>query len=242
MSHFVTLVILPPDIRHEFVESNVETALEPYSVHLEVDAHETTCFCVGMKARVEVNAEIDKTFDIESMRKQFTTYPPEQQTDESWSELMEPVVSMRKRLLDRHPLINKAVPDCRECNGTGVYVSCANPYGKWDWWVIGGRWDGWIFGPEREAASRDKDGGFNFGDEHHTVYNNCRPVAEIPPNEPHYVPFAIVTPQGEWLERGEMGWWAMVSNEKDRDTWHETVKAVFNNYPAHLAVTVDCHI
>ena len=37
-----------------------------------------------------------------------------------------------------------------------------------------------------------------------------------------FLPFAVVK-NGEWYERGEMGWWAMVSNEKSEEEWYETV-------------------
>lgn len=55
-----------------------------------------------------------------------------------------------------------------------------------------------------------------------------------------FVPFAIVTPDGEWHERGHMGWWAMVSDEKDN--WEEEVKKILEENKGHLAVLVDCHI
>ena len=112
-----------------------------------------------------------------------------------------------------------------------------NTHVKWDWWVIGGRWDGWIFGPEQEKASRDKDHGMNLDDKHRTLKNNCRPVSEIPPNALHYIPFAILTPDGEWTDWDEIS----ATNEKAPKAWHETVKAVLEKYLKHLAVAVDCH-
>lgn len=48
---------------------------------------------------------------------------------------------------------------------------------------------------------------------------------------------------GQWVERGQMGWWGCVSNEKDRDTWDSDFNAMLDALPedAWLAV-VDCHI
>jgi hypothetical protein len=57
-----------------------------------------------------------------------------------------------------------------------------------------------------------------------------------------YVPFAVLTPDGEWAERGEMGWWAIVTNEKDRDEWKESVAAIYEKYRGHVAVLCDLHI
>ena len=153
-----------------------------------------------------------------------------------------PMEKKRRELLIAHPLVNKPNPEGSNCGGTGKYICYCNPDTRWDWWVIGGRWDGWIFGPEREEASRDKEGGFNFSNDHHTPENNCRPVAAIPIDDPHYVPFAILTPENEWVEQGDMGMWANVSNEKEFPQWHGIVKDVLAKYPEHLAVTVDCHI
>ena len=102
---------------------------------------------------------------------------------------------------------------------------------------------GWLdIGPEREEASRDKEGGLNFDEKHHTVANNSRNVSEIPIDDPHYLPFAIVTLQGEWIERGEMGWFGIVCNAKEMRHWHVSVKSVLSKFPDHLAVAVDCHI
>ena len=55
-------------------------------------------------------------------------------------------------------------------------------------------------------------------------------------------PFAIVH-EGKWYERGEMGWWACVSNEKDRDAWAEEFEALLDKLsPDSWLTVVDCHI
>jgi hypothetical protein len=43
-------------------------------------------------------------------------------------------------------------------------------------------------------------------------------------------PFCLVDTDANWHEKGEMGWWACVSNEKDADVWDEEVKS----YIKHL--------
>jgi len=55
-------------------------------------------------------------------------------------------------------------------------------------------------------------------------------------------PFAFIK-DGQWIERGEMGWWACVSNEKDKDDWQQQFVDMFNALPDDTLVTVvDCHI
>ena len=242
MSHFLTLVLIPGDTSMNRIERVVEDLLEPYSAHLEVEAYEDECGCIGLQAMLDVKAEIEKTFNVEEMCLEFNKLTENEQTEDRWKQMLAPMETKRQKLLVAHPLVDKPNPECSDCNGTGKYMSQYNPDTQWDWWVIGGRWDGWIFGPEREAVSRDKEGGFNFDNEHHTPENNCRRVSEIPIAEPHYVPFAILTPDAEWVEQEEMGMWATVSNEKDFNRWHKIAKKVLAKYPNHLAVAVDCHI
>lgn len=55
--------------------------------------------------------------------------------------------------------------------------------------------------------------------------------------------FAFLTPGGEWIQRGKMGWWGMVSDETDEKAWKKTcatIMAKFTN--GHVGVIVDCHI
>lgn len=54
--------------------------------------------------------------------------------------------------------------------------------------------------------------------------------------------FAMVK-DGQWLERGEMGWWACVSNEKDKDMFEQEFTAALDSVPDdHWLTVVDCHI
>lgn len=54
--------------------------------------------------------------------------------------------------------------------------------------------------------------------------------------------FALVK-DGQWYERGKMGWFACVSNEKAADQWDAEVAALLAGLPADAWLTViDCHI
>lgn len=56
------------------------------------------------------------------------------------------------------------------------------------------------------------------------------------------VPFAVVK-DGVWYEKGKMGWWATVFDEKDENVWVEQVAALFEGLDPETTVTmVDCHI
>lgn len=54
--------------------------------------------------------------------------------------------------------------------------------------------------------------------------------------------FAVVK-GGKWYERGKMGWWACVADEKDHDRWDEEFAALIRDLPKETWITVvDCHI
>ncbi len=54
--------------------------------------------------------------------------------------------------------------------------------------------------------------------------------------------FAVLL-NGKWYERGEMGWWATVSNEKDAETWLSMFHKMLDELPGDTQLTVvDCHI
>lgn len=248
MSHFVTVVILPKDtqLRSGHIQSAVEELLAPFNENLDVDPYEEDCHCVGWKAQMEVSTAVNETLGhIKDVRENYWKLPEEERTDELWQKLIAPRKELEKRLLSEHALKDSPDPECEDCQGTGTRMSTRNPLSKWDWWVIGGRWDGWIRGPKVEEACRDKeDGGFNFGDQHHQTTNNVRLVKDIPikAESDHYTPFAVLTPDGSWHEKGEMGWWAIVSNEKDKDDWCAAVQHLYSLYPNSIAVACDLHI
>ncbi len=57
-----------------------------------------------------------------------------------------------------------------------------------------------------------------------------------------FVTFAVVK-DGKWYERGEMGWWAYVSNEKDNETWVSMFSKLLDELPDDTQLTVlDCHV
>lgn len=54
--------------------------------------------------------------------------------------------------------------------------------------------------------------------------------------------FAVLK-DGKWYERGEMGWWGCVGNEKNTDDWHAEFAKLLDSLPDDTMLTVvDCHI
>lgn len=93
-----------------------------------------------------------------------------------------------------------------------------NPNKKWDWWVIGGRWSDEIKGNKCKVS--------------------CLPE-QLNADRPNKF-YAIVTPEGEWIAKGDMGWWGVSTNEQD--DWIASEKEILAKYPDCVCVMVDCHI
>lgn len=106
-------------------------------------------------------------------------------------------------------------------DGVLCRISTYNPDSKWDWYEVGGRWAGSLPGGSDRICAK--------------AYLNA-PEARAP--------FAYIDDDGRWHEKGRMGWFAMVADEKEQSTWEGTVRQ-------HIAraadldcdlVLVDCHI
>jgi hypothetical protein len=55
-------------------------------------------------------------------------------------------------------------------------------------------------------------------------------------------PFAVIK-DGKWYEKGEMGWWGCVSNEKNKEEWNVEFMKLFDSLPDDTLVSIfDCHI
>lgn len=54
--------------------------------------------------------------------------------------------------------------------------------------------------------------------------------------------FAIIK-DGQWYEKGSMGWWGVVHDKKDEDEWQKEFSSLLNQLPDNTFLSVyDCHI
>ena len=96
----------------------------------------------------------------------------------------------------------------------GNLLTTYNPDSKWDWYSIGGRWSGFL--PLKE---KDEEG--------NPLESNEAYFHEIDWEyllKHKYPPFCYVTEDGEWIEKGEMGWWGVSFNEQPEDDWNTQFK------------------
>lgn len=104
------------------------------------------------------------------------------------------------------------------------YIDRTNPNAKWDWYQIGGRW---------KASLLLKDG--TRADEATKGEVDWKAMGS-------FGTFAVVK-DGQWYEKGEMGYWAMVSNAKGEPEWSEEYSSLLDSVSDDTMLTiVDCHI
>lgn len=111
----------------------------------------------------------------------------------------------------------------------GNLISTYNPKSKWDWYATGGRWNGYL----------------PTGDTGEYTTNQCS-VSQVNWDkyfEEHNSPYCFVTTEGEWHEKGRMGWWGISTGELDENVWSEEFTNYLNSVSDDTLVTaIDFHI
>lgn len=239
MSHFVVNVIVPKNVwdKHNdknHVEEFIAKLLAPFDEQLE-----TPRYVRYTKAQL-----------IEKGKKEIDDYK-----NGYYNEYLKDPVAYSKGCSPEHiKYISKTFPQKLSYTDEEIYedqigyyepedigvdgevYSEYNPNSKWDWYVVGGRWAGWLQDKEKEMET---DNGFNFNSDM-SIEPNSLSIAEA--SLKNKIPFAVLTPTGEWIERGDMGWWGVVSNNTEQDEWDNSVQNIYKKYHEDYIVSVDCHI
>jgi len=118
----------------------------------------------------------------------------------------------------------------------GEVYSTYNPKSKWDWYSLGGRWSGLIKLKEGAEGIEGESGvGGNETGIDQAKKGDIANLDEIRT-------FAVLK-DGEWFERGSMGWWGMVSDEKPDEEWETQFKNLLDGLPDDTLISIyDCHI
>ena len=234
MSHFTTLVIT-----QNGTEGEAKALLSPFDENRVMEEYSKPCWCIGMVAKKRIRQQLEVEMPIEIARNTFNAredvqrlikesrdagnYGFSEEVDKLWQEFFLAPYNLREQeLLAVEEHANTASPDCSDCNGTGVEVTTYNPKSKWDRKRLGGRWED-IYAPVQGkpiaefAQFKDEDG------------------------EPHRT-FAVVTPDGQWHEKGKMRFFAVVEDETPRDAWKAEYDEILAKYADYKALIYDCHI
>ena len=245
MSHFPVLV----------VGEDPESQLAPFNEAIEVDAYQDACYCIGLVAKVYGRAMAEKKYKpFEQLRKEYHAMNADKRP--AWEEHIKPYVQIEEKHEKAHALYNKPDPHCKECDGSGKRETRYNPDSKWDWYSLGGRWFGyWKLKLAAKKSINIKKflGDPGTGDNKPLFdvdmarkkdidFESMKEILRKQKEGRSIATFAVLM-DGEWYERGNMGWWGMIANEKGKDVWEGEFWKLIEKLPPNTWLSVyDCHI
>ena len=245
MSHFCVLVI----------GDNPESQLERYDENLELPMHRVaTKEELIKKERAWIEDYKNYTYaeflkDPEAYKAHYRNEGHIKYLEEEFPKMLEWTDEQcyQHRIKDYLESIENGETWC-EVHSDGSLWKTSNENAKWDWYQMGGRYRGRLL-LKQPDNNHPLYNGWQFADVDKGEYERIRKegrcdqalVGEIS-NLDELLTFAVVK-NGEWFERGEMGWWAVVSNEKDKDVWESEVRELLKGLSDDTLLTVmDCHI
>lgn len=200
-----------------------DTDLEQYAEDLEVEAYVE-------RTKEEAINDVQR-----NQRKRYLEAIKALQTPDLKSQSMD----FYQKIVDQGPSISKedawkeVLSWGYELDEDDNLLSTYNPNSKWDWYCVGGRWNGFLVLKERKEDGSIIEVNEAYFNEIDWDYMK----------EWNRIPFCFVNEDGEWYEKGEMGWFAITTNEMEEDTWRATFEEYINTVEDDCLVTVvDFHI
>lgn len=200
-----------------------DTDLEQYAEDLEVEAYVE-------RTKEEAINDVQR-----NQRKRYLEAIKALQTPDLKSQSMD----FYQKIVDQGPSISKedawkeVLSWGYELDEDDNLLSTYNPNAKWDWYCVGGRWNGFLVLKERKEDGSIIEVNEAYFNEIDWDYMK----------EWNRIPFCFVNEDGEWYEKGEMGWFAITTNEMEEDTWRATFEEYINTVEDDCLVTVvDFHI
>ena len=126
----------------------------------------------------------------------------------------------------------------------GGILSSYNPHSKWDWYSIGGRWSGSVLNTTQVVHHPAKEVTPTWTQEAWDENKGGTDYLRKRDLDVCHGTFAFLDADGEWHERGRMGWFGMVTDEKATpDEWDVQLKDLIEKVDDDdWLVVVDVHI
>ncbi|MEX3422110.1 hypothetical protein H0911_24845 [Bacillus sp. HSTU-bmb18] len=163
------------------------------------------------------------------------------------------------------------IDDGEQIDEEGNHLSTYNPNSKWDWYVVGGRWSNLLIDKDGNSCDAAYAGELDLQamkDKNvRSAKNDWKAMQESPNDvlkvlmygarkgetEEEYVQrnsktlstYAVIDKQGNWIAKGDMGWFGMSSEtDVESDDWDGKFTERFINplEAGDVVVIVDCHI
>lgn len=102
-------------------------------------------------------------------------------------------------------------------------------------------WEIHVEGQEPQAGEEELLKGFHWGPEYYT--NQYASKEQYAQEQASFHTWAILTPDGEWYEAGDMGWFGMHNaTMESREEYQADMQALLNDWKECYITIVDCHI
>lgn len=261
MSHFLMIAILPPDTRE--VEATLAHLMAPYSEHLEVPEYLAPCSCRSFKSRpsqlrevseeeaglLETIEQVAHSLGAEVYAVSADDQSPSSPEDNSPDPDCPECRGTGTHLSTYNP---RSKWDWFQYGGrwTGAFDPNYDPeqdIENQEWCHLcggtGRRTDELAENFRRENPDFTCNGceGRGMRVKWPTAWKrfegDLTVVANIPPD---LIPFAILTPDGQWHESGSAGW--QVASDQSQADWAAEVRSILESHRDCLAIAVDCHI
>ena len=238
MSHATLMVIAPAGTTD--IEAHLNEVMAPFDENLEGEARQDDCYCKGWEARNRADKQASKEFDPK-----FAAIREKHKNKYDKNEMEAEFAKMQAReaeLLAADPDKDKVNPECEDCHGTGEVTTTYNEQSKWDWYQVGGRWSGLFNETTRKKGFHcDVPAAISKQTEHKE--GNVATGAEVKAilkAEPDFGTFAILTKDGRWAQKGQLGWGSVHSKDK---SYKDVAKEIINGLADDdVCILVDYHI
>lgn len=257
MSHYTVGIITKEKPNY----TQLEDMLEPYSENLRVAPYITRSY-------EEVKKEL-----VEYLERVVKSYEENEEVDkEKIKEYNKLAQALKEDNIEYIRNWNEENNYYYGIDEKGNALSTYNPNSKWDWWDIGGRWSGMIDNNQQKLTELKpliNKGQYTEEEliamypEHYEYYMDMLNgksyyrkeyiLSQYPDLETYVMKmenlytYALMLPNGEWIEPGEMGWFGIsaASEEEHRDyeeNYWKIVEEMAKRYPDGYMTIVDCHI
>jgi hypothetical protein len=225
MTQFSVCVITPNGLAEE-----AEALLAPFCENLEVPEWEKHCWCVGLQAKARAHQKAAQKMPIEIARRTFleradvkqlvqiskeaSNYGFSSSFDNLWREEFEqPFLILCAEILATEHGLNEPNPTCPDCLGAGTILTTENPQAKWDDYDFSGIW----------VAN----------------FQHLQGVTTEEFLQQASRTFAIITPDGTWLEKGELIYFSMIEGPGQ---WEEIFQETLKKFANHRILVYNCHV
>lgn len=224
----------------------IDSLMFPFFTGLIGKENDRMCNCLGQELKEKIKLEIDKEYGsieefISVIYNPFNLiYLNEEELRKEKNKIN---IIYNNEILRRNDLLNQKInnspdsfipkKDCKQCNGLGYFKTQKNINGKWTTYKVGGQFNGLIQLNLRHTHNLNES-------EKHSLFINTTDINYL--ISKNFIPFAILTHDFKWYEKGLIDEYNFNKFEKTDTLWNNEVFNIYHKYKDCFGVALDCGI